>query len=313
MLATAEEIVAYAGTSHNTRYQVEYALGARPLWDHKYTDALSIERANDYLARLHDEILNHRLGKGIRPWHIVNLTSGLDPQQVWIGIEYETGYNTHDDYLKLMNFTWNNFMHTTVDSEGCGRWPCEITFPPVNLSDFNGNHFMDRILAFNHENKIVQANHSGMIGIHANISTPAIRSSGYDLVENVAYTMSNSISDKAMSSDQWDKLFGRRPYGGFYVRSAGASHYLEGKLFDTTDQQSRWDEYKVTITRLSEVIEYITTQVETNLQYNSYITNLYEYLVGSIGLEELEISYGSFRTEDYEYDGDDEDYYDEDY
>lgn len=99
--------------------------------------------------------------KGTRPWEVVNTTAGLDPNQPWIGLEWENGFCSRAAYEKAVDFVWASYHYVTVDAEGPGPWFGEFTFSPQNLSTFNeGTTPFHGLLNFMHDNDI-RMPHSG--------------------------------------------------------------------------------------------------------------------------------------------------------
>lgn len=268
---------------------------------------------DEYLALELDQLLAHRLGKGVRPWEIVNVTQKLDKKQAWIGVEYETGFDTGEEYRKIVNFVWNNFANSAIDAEGANSYPCELTFSPMNYDDFmdQTKNPMDRLYEFMKENKIVVNDKWGtepvgggcdcgdpdcdenyeyydedlQVGTHCNISTPAYRElKDYDGRENVTIVLNASLN--SLSEENLNKFFNRIPYGGFYSRGGKHGNWIEGKLFNSTGDMKRWEKYKATIGRIAEVIEAVSAVMadpakETYKDGKSLIvTNFAGYLSG---------------------------------
>lgn len=244
---------------------------------------LTLTKAREILSELKESYLTHYLHKGTRPWGVMDVTKDLDPDQAWIGIEYETGYEHRDHYRNVVNYIWRASMHSVIDDEGCGFYPCEITFAPVNASDFNSaRYIMDRFLKRNDKAGIGMADHHhlDMIGTHVNISTPSYRAQP-SIKDNVGQIMGNSV-DLMTPADQRE-LFGREPYGS--MESLGT--HIEGKLFDSTDDLETWKKYKKVMLRLADVVEYVAANYhKLDLSYNHYISNLDEILRGNATPEE---------------------------
>lgn len=93
--------------------------------------------------------------KGTRPWVLADVTQDLDPDQPWIGMEWENGFTSLAKYQQAIDFVWAAYHGVTVDAEGPGPWFGEFTFSPTNLSDFNaGTTAFDGLLNFMHDNDI---------------------------------------------------------------------------------------------------------------------------------------------------------------
>lgn len=261
-LATLEQLKASFEdkSDANLRNTVRYFIG-KDTWDDK-----AVQRKLDQEKQ---KLLAHELGKGVRPWDLVNLSKQLDPDQPWVGIEFETGYANKDNYQRIINYIWNNFPLSAVDHEGCGRYPCEITFAPVNFDSFIANDGdMDRLLKYMRLTKTPKSAHTGMVGTHCNISTPAYRklaktrghaNGSYgvqNILNRIVYLLNQSVG--ALSSDDKRVFFGRIPYGGFFVRGNKYGDWIEGKLFDSTGDLTKWRQYKEVIARMCEVLEQVS-------------------------------------------------------
>lgn len=259
--------------------------------------------------------LRHNLGKGVRPWHIINVTEKLDSKQPWIGIEYETGYDTQADYQKVVNFVWNNFANSTIDSEGGSNYPCELTFSPINYNDFMGNNGpMDRLYQFMEANKIVVDDswrysngygyddeddddpQEGCVGTHCNISTPTYRSLNYEQQCGVVTTLNQSLG--SLSETAVRQFLGRIPYGGFNERGSDGQSYVEGKLFKSTASVKQWEGYKQVIAKLAEAQEALSIVFRDDPKKKTYksdkhlvITNFRKFLAGDD--EEIVLGYRS--------------------
>lgn len=95
------------------------------------------------------------MNKGVRPWERVDTTSGLDPTQAWIGMEWENGFRSREAYEKAVDFVWASYHYVTVDAEGPGPWFGEFTFSPQNLDSFNdGTTPFHGLLNFMHDNDL---------------------------------------------------------------------------------------------------------------------------------------------------------------
>lgn len=262
-----------------------------------------------FLARDLELALRHQLGKGPRPWNIVNVTEKLDPAQPWIGIEYETGYTTNEDYQKVINFVWHNFNNSTIDSEGGSNYPCELTFPPINFNDFMSDKGpMDQLYAFMDANKInVDDDWSahwrgseddygysgssddddpqeGSVGTHCNISTPTFRLLTGNRCGEVADVLNHSLG--ALSETAVREFLGRVPYGGFNERGGGTQRWIEGKLFKSTASAKQWEGYKKVIAKLAEAQEAVSVALRDGNK-STYkngrhliITNFRKFLYG---------------------------------
>lgn len=239
----------------------------------------------------------HSMGKGARPWELVPVTKNLDPDDVWIGVEWETGFPSLETYRQVLDYTWATYHFVTVDAEGVGPFFGEYTFAPTNGADFFGgtspfdgvrqymreqgiavpttfkdiqfpdldSEFMRSLRGtYRHSNYLVSnwdwAGGQDMrkgSGIHVNISTPTQRRSSIR-IEKICTAMNKYLSQ--LSSAQARELFGREPYGFAFARSSeegGRLTWLEFKLFQTTDDDDLITAYKKVVKRLGMLIDYI--------------------------------------------------------
>src|SRR6187431_966656 len=59
--------------------------------------------------------------KVFRPYEHTDVNEmGLDPEQPWVGFEFETGYASADSMRKCLSYCWDSFDNVTFDSEGEG-------------------------------------------------------------------------------------------------------------------------------------------------------------------------------------------------
>lgn len=192
-----------------------------------------------------------------RPWNFVPIHSHLDPEQVWMGFEFETGFVGGEEvHLRVMDYLWNSFNHVAVDAEGIGSHPCEITMPPQNLSDYeNGQGYIQRLLAWLDEQGIRQQGTSVWVGTHVNISTPAVRQAG-EAVFGEALNYLNNRLDR-LSHDHKCALFGRNPYGYGYYRTSGNQKWAEFKLFLSTDDREKVEGYIRVSKQLAKALDFL--------------------------------------------------------
>ena len=284
----------------------------RGIYDHHRAVAYTPELGQKWLDTVKQMYLNHRLGKVLRPWQIVDLTSGLDPAQPWVGMEYETGFSSDEAYAMAVEELWNNHANNTMDGEGYGKWSAELTFAPVNLSTFNTNEYnVDRVIQFSEDNDQLLLPYEpayGTWGMHVNFSTPAMRANGIGYAENMALVFSASIDH--MEYHEKIELFGRTPYGYFESRNDSISRvcWIEGKLFQTTTDREVWLKYKKTINNFIS----LALRCDEELGYGQrsrVITNMYELLM-SDDPSGIEIQLGDWAVwPNYD---DDDDWYEDD-
>jgi hypothetical protein len=268
--------------------------------------------------------LDHNLGKGTRPWEIVNVSAKLDSKQPWFGVEYETGYGTKTAYHRIVNYLWQHHPLTAIDREGCGAYPCEITFAPVNMDVFMSKEYhMDRLLAYQKRYDAEHAAHrpGDHVGTHVNVSTPTYRK----LPRLQTYKIGELLNNiNHMDDADYRKVYGRRPYGGFNNNHDGrGNQWVEGKLFNSTGSSLTWAKYKRVMARLGELIEHLS-RLETkgklpaifqtpagkavnrgDTLYSDQVPdiqkiqcpNLPEFLLGKIDVKDLEFSYVNIKKD----------------
>lgn len=319
MFARPEEIVAAYAEKEDLRFSIldqvdldpnrYYNIGGKIP---EIPETITVEKARDFLKVLKDEYLEHAMGKGLRPWDVIDVCAGLDPNKTWIGIEYETGYHG-EDYEKVVNYVWRNTLHSVIDNEGCGDYPCEITFAPVHVEDFLSNRYeMDRLLNWKKKKGIYQDREEDTggpywcencheyhdegegykVGIHCNISTPSFRTHTH--YHHIGNLLGWSVNN--MTTAEKETLFNRIPYGSICPMENGRGHkYLEGKLFDTTGNLDNWAKYKEVIVRLADLTEYLSANWDeltgSKTLYNgSRIPNMFDILSGKSTPDEVDMS-----------------------
>lgn len=242
---------------------------------------LTEENIRAALEGFRAKAIEGRQYKGVRPWELVDVASALDPTQAWIGLEYENGFDSREDYRRIVEWTVDNTMYSAMDREGPGAYKVEMTFAPVNLNEFIENDTISRVIRQQQEFGIRQAefdDNDEQWGIHVNISTPTQRF----LTETQMRMLNMSLqcSFSAMSPAAKRRLFGRIPYGYSYVRSAGDRRWFEFKLFNTTDDLEDYEEYKLVIRNLAKAVEYLASNVDelmTQEAWQLHHTNRYDY------------------------------------
>ena len=207
--------------------------------------------------------------KGTRPWDLQDIRH-LSEQEVWVGIEYETGFRNNRERNAAYDFSWNAFDGLTIDGEGVGNHFGEFTFSPVTLSTFvNNQSDMDVFMRWRER---VDSRHPAgadttSSGIHLNVSTPLLRETpaGYqrDAMLGVGVTTLSNIL-RGLSSTECSALFGR-PYPYGYAYNVGA--HIEFKLFKTVDRLEDWMGYKPVMMKLVDAVIAITETI--NHEFNS--------------------------------------------
>lgn len=200
-----------------------------------------------YRARLHE----HSLDKGVRPWELVNCTANNDPNDIWIGIEWETGFKTRNEYRAVVDYMWKYHNNWAIDAEGIGEHFGEFTFPPCNLSTYlEGKSMMDSVRNWMKGKGIVTPrtyeeitpntySYSGDAtdswGCHVNISVPMTRDNRRAHLTMNLFTNYLNHAMEEMTEEQQVELFGRNPYGygNHRTNPGGTEHWWEWKLFRT--------------------------------------------------------------------------------
>lgn len=241
--------------------------------------------------------------KGIRPWQLVNVTRRLDPSSIWIGFEFETGFDDESAFHKSVNWLWKNADNFVIDREGCGDYPCEFTFSPVNLEDFNKkSYIVDSFIK--KLNQIGEGDRpddgfGDMVGMHANFSGPNVRALSNHNLHTLAAILSGSISK--LSEEQQMTLFGREPYGLIYAQGGNANPYLEGKLFNSTHSLDTWRAYKNVANNLAMLAEHLasTPSLFNGVRVFTSFINDYEDDIATIRVENIfDILMGTSPVED---------------
>ena len=275
-------------------------------------------------------------GKMFRPWELdTELYAGLDPQDSWMGWEFETGWVNDTARSEVAVHAFDNWDNVCFDHEGEGHHPVEITFAPANASAFDDGtapalQFMEYVNA--NQNKVENTGHS-YVGTHLNFSTPAIRSSpaarypNLGLCARIAAVLNNSIhklpaATTAPAVDYRKKFFGRSNiYGGCWHRAGGGTSWIECKLFRTAYTTEQFQNYLRTAKGLIAIAKFI--EDTEGLTRGHYVSNLIQVIedgatpILEMGTRDMsgspENQYVSGRSivdDDY-YDDDDEDDYEE--
>lgn len=313
MKLNAEQIMedyreATASGKERTRYNLGLVSG----------QLLTVSYLDKWLAGHRENDMEYNFSfKGTRPWEIINVTKRLDPTQVWIGYEFETGFDDKNQYDKAVNWLWNNAENFVIDREGVGEYPCEFTFSPVNLDQFmSKDYVIDKFLVKLNEigeTERILDEWGAQVGMHVNMSGPNIRNCT-DL-QALANLLSCSIG--ALSHEQARTLFGRQPYGYIYERSANGQVWLEGKLFNSTHDINKWNEYKAVSNNLALLADSLAGDkrllgsITTDDTYQEWcedgntskvVSNLYEILMGETQVGDADV------IDNPEYEQEDEDY-----
>lgn len=251
----------------------------------------SIPRAVQAMAGLKASFLAGHIGKQTRPWFVVDFPSLHPADATLVGFEIETGFQSAGAQSSFLNWMWDNTVYTTVDREGCSRYPTEITFPPMQLSMLTSD--ASPIKAMLDYNETLEAgsrlqttrvtpsnDNGGCVGCHTNISTAAYRA----LPSNEQRTLvANHIARffTSLTPGQRYAVQGRMPYTSDVARNRGGAqdgaNRIEFKMFHTTTDPVQFDNYLKVSKRLAALIDqqcaYPARSIITNpLQTFAFLT-----------------------------------------
>lgn len=265
-------------------------------------------------------ILAGNLSKGTRPWELVDVTSGLDPDSVWVGLEWETGFVSRKEYQGVIQYMWQTHHNWAVDNEGIGPYRGEFTFPPIELNKFTaGESMMDDMRKFMAEKNIITPTCYTQIinpstkkkyihredarsgwGMHVNISVPGARDDHvkHSFLGTVVHNIFQYLLDGEDDDSILIPLFGRDPYGWVYTRSGGGLMWHEFKLFRTPASDEEVERIRMVTTRLAEmmhdIVEHPGDYYTPPAKGEIYATigrptaeNMRDYLLGDVELLEL--------------------------
>lgn len=240
----------------------------------------SLDAAQQQIDAKFQRILNNTQGnKDDRPWGIVQLDKRLDPNDDWVGYEFETGFDKKEDYHRACNYLWFKQDYTCIDREGTGKYPMEIVYSPQNAAEvFAGNGLLRATVQFFADNDMVPAKNPTTfsrrdVGIHVNISTPKKRKSydGYWGADPVLNKVNKALS--SITRDQHDELYGRHDMHWGYGNNRGK--YWEFKLFRSLPTLDRITTVETVTKNLLKLIHYY----ENNPTAGD-CTNAYDVLSG---------------------------------
>lgn len=247
------------------------------------TKKYSAEEAAVVLQQIKDRLLrNGSLGKYGRPWDLdPKFIERLDPEQVWWGFEFETGYRTKEDQKEVLSHTWDTWEGVAFDSEGEGHWATEITFPPQEMSKYeDGTADAMQFMKYLTDNKDkTYLSGEVYVGTHFNLRIPSINMSDCG-------RLSRGLSKTLMTMGQRDsfrfeEMFGRRDMYGFFCNRGGDEHpYLEGKLFRTTYDWEEFQQYIDVCKFLTRMALLLKENLPDDRDYNVFIPNLWEVYIG---------------------------------
>lgn len=297
----AEIISTTAATNfiHDMEGNYRYFGGRESIPEEDLPDRLEKAQAT-YLSKL----LSHTLSKGVRPWELVDCSANNDPDDIWIGLEWETGFVNRNEYRAVVQYMWQRHHNWAIDAEGIGPHYGEFTFPPVNLTDWiDGNSMFDDVRAWMKDKNIITPRNYDQIdfdgteyeiddydsddatdgwGCHVNISVPMTREDKqkHRVMTCVVEVLSAIMDD--MSYANQNKLFGRDPYGFGISRSSEdfSKWWWEFKLFRTPTSDEEVENIRKVSTKLALLLgdystnpqKYFHSKSATNAHHSSYYT-----------------------------------------
>lgn len=269
-------------------------------------DGIDEKRAEELLRLAFGDALIQKMPtKENRPWKLVKLTDKLDPNQAWLGFEFEMGLASETDYRRLVTYVWHEHNWVALDKEGAGSWSPEVTFPPEDASKFtDGTAGIMRLIKWMNEQGIKLIDFDSIpngrgvptpVGQHLNVSVPAMRSKKNAVACGilVAHTM------WMMSEAKHKDLFGRVPYGLCRGRDEGAGAYCEFKLFKATDNMKTFKKYVIVSQRMADMMQVLCERNkfgDNTANDTPYIENFYEILSGTVSPQDVKIATASGRN-----------------
>lgn len=233
------------------------------------------QAAQDYLDKALARALENAQGcKGDRPWEIVDFGKILSKDEAWIGFEFETGFDSKDDYQKFINFLWGQD-HVAIDREGTGKYPVEVAYPPIELSDMlkNGSGLLRSIKFYDAQKLKPALNPTTFtkrdVGIHIGVSTPKSRmgGGGYDLSRRLDGILTS------LTNKQMDDCYGRHVlhWGTANARQG----YIEFKMFRAIPTIEHVTRVQHIAAKLAELVDLLIDNPKIK-----QIDNLYEVFMG---------------------------------
>lgn len=235
-----------------------------------------------------------------RPWNVVDFSTKLGADKNWLGWELEAGYNSRAELNNVIGHLWHNFMYSTIDSEGFGANPAEISFSPQE-SDSETPDLL-RFYSYLDEAGVkfclpatagYDVGHYNYyrIGTHVNISTPTQREIMNVEISNRYYKLNRVIASligdvvRAMPRAQQFAVFGRVPFSSM-VYDRGDR--IEFKVFNSTrDTQAVRNYYKVA-QRLADIVEETAKNVKNgnNILGVPGGADFFDYIVQDVPVEQ---------------------------
>lgn len=264
-------------TTHAKHFISEMSVASPSSIQSKDIPALMATAQERYLERL----IRHSLSKGVRPWELVDCTAQNDPNDIWIGMEWETGFKTHAEYQATVQYMWQTHNNWAIDAEGIGPHYGEFTFPPCNLTTWiEGKSMMDDMRRWMASKGIETPRTYGEIdreddddyhydesdategwGCHINVSVPLTRDNlnKHNMITQVVHNLSEIMEEFNWRQEQ--VLFGRSPYGygGSRSNPDNTEHWWEWKLFRTPVNDEEVERIRTVSTQLALLLgEYST-------------------------------------------------------
>lgn len=245
---------------------------------YRYRNMRSIEDAEALLNSVLEEALENKQDcKCNRPWEIVDFSKKLDANDTWIGFEFETGFDSKQEYQTFIRWLWDQ-QYVAIDREGTGDYPVEVAFPPQTLTDITKNgHLLAHCLEFISKKNLTPARNPTTftcrdVGIHAGISTAKWRSAERDKQSSSVYKLSGILYQ--LSRNQMDELYGRHEL--HWATAHNRYTYVELKMFRAIPELERVNGYIDVTIRCAKLLDWCLDNPTTKLTDDQ----VYNYLSG---------------------------------
>lgn len=228
------------------------------------TDLIAINKDPALYEAYKRSYLRGSLGKDNRPWFLRDMTKRYPQGKSLVGLEIETGWPSTRTLTSAMEWLWMNTMYTTVDREGCGAHPCEVTFPPFPLGEDTTDEA--QLMSFIEQaadnlacvTMVTNSDMSGQnVGTHINVSTPYLRSSTDAATRRMMWM--NMMFSRMRDDGLFFFVAGRTGYGSTPAycpdSNSEATRRIEFKLFHTTFHPGQFANYLKITRRLVELCE----------------------------------------------------------
>jgi hypothetical protein len=192
------------------------------------------------------------VAKFCRPWHVVDKLRNFRPPQgdYGVGIEVEYGFNSHEDSVATVMHI-KHWKHIAVDKEGY-PYGVETTFAPVLYSKLTKKSQCFRYLDYlaSQQGRLHRHAMQDDQGTHVNVSA-------HELLDVERCAVVGSVLQYQTTREQRIRFFGRpNPYGFGRVRSTSGGHnYIEWKLFNSTTDSKRLQQYINVAVSLTKLVE----------------------------------------------------------